>query len=71
MAQEMPDVSLCPGEEIVEAGDIMPLLYQPVNEMGAKKSGSACYKNSLCHDEVFPWVCEAINTRLNREGSSL
>jgi hypothetical protein len=37
----MLDVGLPPGEEVIEADDVMPLTYEAIAKVGAEKSGTA------------------------------
>ena len=42
MTDPMGNVGLAPGEIVVEADHLLPGLHQPVDQMGAKKAGTAC-----------------------------
>lgn len=44
--QEVLDIGLATGKEIIEANDFIPLLDEAVTKMGAEKSGSAGDKNT-------------------------
>jgi hypothetical protein len=40
-AQKVPDVLLGPGEEIVQAHDVVPLFHQPITKVGPQKPCAA------------------------------
>ncbi len=42
----MRDIFFPPGEKIIQTDNLMPLSQQSINKMGAKKSGTACDKNT-------------------------
>jgi hypothetical protein len=46
IANEMLDIRLTTGEEVIQTDDFVPLFYESVAEMGAEESGSAGYENT-------------------------
>ena len=45
--EQMRDVGLLAGEEIVEADDVVSLLDQPLAQMRAQKAGPAGHQNAF------------------------
>jgi hypothetical protein len=52
-AQQMPDVLLATGEEIIHAQHFATLLNQPVAQMRAEKAGAPGYQDGLVHCSAF------------------
>ena len=53
-AEQVGDVGLLAGEEVVEADDVVPLLDQPLAEVRAEEAGAAGDQNAfdVGHGEV-------------------
>ena len=48
-AEQVGDVRLLAGEEIIEADHVVPLLHQPLAEVRAEKTGPAGDQNAFEH----------------------
>jgi hypothetical protein len=64
--QEVLDIGLATGEEIIEANDFMPLLDEAVAKMGPEKAGSA--GNEDTHKERLLGPESRVESRESREG---
>jgi hypothetical protein len=44
--EEMDDVSLCSGIEVIDAEDIVALVQKALTEMGTEETGAPCHQNT-------------------------
>jgi hypothetical protein len=68
--QQVRDVRLLAGEEIVDANDVMSLVDQPFTQMAAEKTCAAGYQNPLDrrHDDSF---LKSVNSRLSVDAAAV
>ena len=52
VTDEMLDIGLAPGEEIIEADDIVTLSDQAITEVGTEESGSAGDENTQREEKL-------------------